>query len=277
VTRSPHDVRDAHGAPDAHLARVARIARVAHGGAIHEAVPHANGIQLADGRVLAEDQVVWLPPFEVGTIIALGINYADHARELSKELTIGTKDEPLAFLKAPNALIGHRGFTRRPHDATFMHYECELAVVIGKLAKNVPRAEAMQHVGGYTVANDYAIRDYLENYYRPNLRVKNRDTCTVIGPWLVAAADVPDPHALELRTLVNGKVLQRGNTRDLINDVPALIEYLSSFMTLSPGDVILTGTPEGVVNVNAGDEVITEIDGIGRLVNWIVDDDDFGR
>ena len=246
-----------------------RTARVAFGGAIHEAVEHVDGVQLTDGRVLAETQVVWLPPLEPGTIIALGINYADHARELAKELTLSAKDEPLAFLKAPNTLIGHRGFTRRPRDAAFMHYECELAVIIGKTAKNVARADAMRHVAGYTVANDYAVRDYLENWYRPNLRVKNRDGCTVLGPWFVPAAHVPDPHALALRTLVNGRVTQSGNTRDLINDVPALIEYLSSFMTLSPGDVILTGTPEGVVSVNPGDEVVCEIDGIGRLVNTI--------
>ena len=254
-----------------------RTARVAFGGAIHEAVEHTEGVQLTDGRVLPETEVVWLPPFEVGTIIALGINYADHAKELAKELTMSAKDEPLAFLKAPNSLIGHRGSTRRPIDATFLHYECELAVIIGKTAKNVARGDAMGFVAGYTVANDYAIRDYLENWYRPNLRVKNRDGCTVLGPWFVPAAVVADPHALDLRTFVNGKITQSGNTRDLINDVPALIEYLSSFMTLSPGDVILTGTPEGVVNVNPGDEVITEIDGIGRLVNTIVGDDAFGR
>ena len=254
-----------------------RTARVAFGGAIHAAVPHADGLQLTDGRVLAEDRVVWLPPFEPGTIIALGINYADHAKELAKELTIGAKDEPLAFLKAPNSLIGHRGVTRRPADAAFMHYECELAVVIGATAKNVKRSDAMQCVAGYTVANDYAVRDYLENWYRPNLRVKNRDGATVLGPWLVDAADVPDPHAMNLRTLVNGAITQTGNTRDLVNDVPALIEYLSSFMTLQPGDVILTGTPEGVVNVNVGDEIVTEIDGIGRLVNTIVGDEPFGR
>ena len=254
-----------------------RTARVAFGGAIHEAVEHTEGVQLTDGRVLPETEVVWLPPFEVGTIIALGINYADHAKELAKELTMSAKDEPLAFLKAPNSLIGHRGSTRRPIDATFMHYECELAVIIGKTAKNVARGDAMGFVAGYTVANDYAIRDYLENWYRPNLRVKNRDGCTVLGPWFVPAAVVADPHALDLRTFVNGTLTQSGNTRDLINDVPALIEYLSSFMTLSPGDVILTGTPEGVVNVNPGDEVITEIDGIGRLVNTIVGDDAFGR
>ena len=252
-------------------------AKVAYAGALHEATPHGDGLRLADGRVVTEEAVVWLPPFEVGTIIALGINYADHLRELSKELTVTSKDEPLAFLKTRGAIVGHRGVTRRPADATFMHYECELAVVIGRSAKNVGRDRAMEHVAGYTVANDYAIRDYLENWYRPNLRVKNRDACTALGPWFVDAADVPDPHALPLRTLVNGRVTQQGNTRDLINDVPALIEYLSSFMTLNPGDVILTGTPEGVANVNVGDEVITEIDSIGRLVNTIVGDEAFGR
>ena len=254
-----------------------KVAKVAYGGAIHDAVPHPAGLQLADGRVLAEDAVVWLPPFEVGTIIALGLNYADHVKELSKELTVTSKDEPLAFLKGRNSLVGHRAQTRRPEGVAFMHYECELAVVIGRTAKNVKRADAMPYVAGYTVANDYAIRDYLENYYRPNLRVKNRDGGTVLGPWFVDAADVPDPHALTLRTLVNGEVTQQGNTRDLISDIPELIEYLSSFMTLNPGDVILTGTPDGIVNVHVGDEVVTEIDGIGRLVNTIVADVTFGR
>ena len=254
-----------------------RRARVAYAGAVHEAMPHRDGLQLADGRVLAEDMVVWLPPIEpLGTILALGLNYAEHAKELAKELTTSAKDEPLVFLKGPNALVGHRGQTRRPSGVNLMHYECELAVVIGRTAKNVPRADAMAHVAGYTVANDYAVRDYLENYYRPNLRVKNRDGCTAIGPWLVDAADVPEPGALALSTHVNGKLVQHGNTRDLITGIAELIEYLSSFMTLGPGDVILTGTPEGVVDVQPGDEVVCEIEGIGRLVNTIVGDEAFG-
>ena len=255
-------------------------ARVACSGAIHAATPHGDRddrVRLADGRIVAEDQVVWLPPFEVGTIIALGLNYADHLKELSKELTVTTQEEPLVFLKGPGALIGHRGQTRRPKDATFMHYECELAVVIGKPARRVARADAMAHVAGYTVANDYAIRDYLENWYRPNLRVKNRDGATALGPWFVDAADIGDTVHLPLRTQVNGKVTQQGNTRDLVHDIPDLIAYLSAFMTLDTGDVILTGTPEGVVDVKAGDEVVCEIDGIGRLVNTIVGDEAFGR
>jgi 5-oxopent-3-ene-1,2,5-tricarboxylate decarboxylase/2-hydroxyhepta-2,4-diene-1,7-dioate isomerase len=250
-------------------------ARVAYGGAVHDATATADDrLRLADGRIVGEADVVWLPPFEPRTIVALGLNYADHAKELAFQ---PQQSEPLVFLKGPNALIGHRGATRRPSDAAFMHYECELAVVIGVPARNVKRADALHHVAGYTVANDYAIRDYLENWYRPNLRVKNRDGCTAIGPWLVDAADVPDPMNLALRTRVNGRVVQQGNTRDLIHDVPALIEYLSSFMTLGAGDVILTGTPEGVVDVRPGDEVVCEIDGIGRLVNTLTDDAVFGR
>jgi 5-oxopent-3-ene-1,2,5-tricarboxylate decarboxylase/2-hydroxyhepta-2,4-diene-1,7-dioate isomerase len=248
-------------------------ARVAYSGAVHEATAHANGLQLADGRIVAEDAVVWLAPFHVGTIIALGLNYADHAKELS----FGKQEEPLVFLKGPGAVIGHRGQTRRPKDATFMHYECELAVVIGAPGKHIRKADAMRHVAGYTVANDYAIRDYLENWYRPNARVKNRDGGTVLGPWFVDAADIATPVHLNLRTQVNGQQTQSGNTRDLVHDIPSLIEYMSGFMTLNPGDVILTGTPEGVVDVKAGDEVVTEIEGIGRLVNTIVDDAAFGR
>ncbi|HVO07213.1 MAG TPA: fumarylacetoacetate hydrolase family protein [Burkholderiaceae bacterium] len=248
-------------------------ARVAYAGAIHEAIPHARGLRLADGRIVAEGAVVWLAPFEVGTIIALGLNYADHAKELS----FGKQEEPLVFLKGPGAVIGHRGQTRRPKDATFMHYECELAVVIGAPGRHIRKADAMRHVAGYTVANDYAIRDYLENWYRPNARVKNRDGGTVLGPWLVDAADIATPVHLELSTFVNGQQRQSGNTRDLVHDIASLIEYLSGFMTLNPGDVILTGTPEGVVNVNVGDEVVTEIAGIGRLVNTIADDALFGR
>jgi 5-oxopent-3-ene-1,2,5-tricarboxylate decarboxylase/2-hydroxyhepta-2,4-diene-1,7-dioate isomerase len=254
-----------------------RTARVAFDGAIHTAFEHAEGLQLADGRILDEDAVVWLPPVECGTVIALGLNYADHVKELSKELTITARDEPLVFLKGPGTLIGHRSHTRRPADVSFMHYECELTVVIGKTAHKVPAERAMEHVAGYTVCNDYAFRDYLENWFRPNMRVKNRDGATVLGPWFVPAADIPDPHALALTTSVNGNVTQQGNTRDLINDIPALIEYLSSFMTLQAGDVILTGTPDGVVDVKHGDVVCCEIVGIGRLVNTIVPDDAFNR
>ena len=244
-----------------------RTGRIAHNGAIHTVTPHVDGgVQLPDGTVLAEDAVVWLPPLLPRTIFALGLNYADHA----KELDFKPPAEPLVFMKGPNTLVGHRARTPRPADATHMHYECELAAVIGRTARGVRRADALQYVAGYTVANDYAIRDYLENYYRPNLRVKNRDACTPLGPWLVSADEVPNPQDLALRSYVDGRLTQQGSTRDMVFPVAQLIEFLSGFMTLSPGDIILTGTPDGVVDCPVGAEVVTEIEGIGRLVNHIV-------
>ena len=242
-----------------------RRARVIFRGDRLTATAEGQGLRLDDGRYVAEEEVTWLPPVEPRTIFAVGLNYAKHARELA----FAPQQEPLVFLKGPNAVAGHRACTARPADVKFMHYECELAVVIGRPARRVASDAALAHVAGYTVANDYAVRDYLENYYRPNLRAKNRDGATLLGPWLVDASDITDPMNLELRTTVNGTVTQHGNTRDMILDVARLIAHLSSFMTLSPGDVILTGTPEGVVNVNPGDEIVTEIDGVGRLVGFI--------
>ncbi len=245
-------------------------ARVAYSGAIHDAVEMDGCLKLDDGRFVQEDKVVWLTPLQPRTAFALGLNYADHARELS----FTPPKEPLVFLKGPNTFLGHRAKTRRPVDVTFMHYECELVAVIGHIARKVKREDAYHYVAGYTVANDYTIRDYLENYYRPNLRVKNRDTCTPLGPWLVDKDDIADPMNLTLKTYVNGKVVQEGTTRDMIFDIPVLIEYLSSFMTLNTGDIILTGTPKGAVNVTVGDEVVTEVENVGRLVNTIVSDEE---
>ena len=244
-------------------------ARVMYQGRLHVAAEKEGRVLLDDGRLLAEDEVTWLPPVAPGarprTILALGLNYADHA----KELAFKAPEEPLVFLKGERALNGHRQVTKRPEGVQFMHYECELAVIIGRTAKRVRRGDAYDFVAGYTVANDYAIRDYLENWYRPNLRVKNRDGATPLGPWLVDAADVPDPMALALKTTVNGQLTQSGSTRDMIFDVPFLIEYFTSFMTLAPGDLILTGTPDGVVDCRKGDVVVTEIEGIGALMNTI--------
>ena len=244
-------------------------ARVHFQGVTHDATERDSQVLLGDGRLVPFDAVAWLPPLapvpRPRTILALGLNYADHA----KELAFKAPEEPLVFLKGQNALTGHRCRTKRPAGVQFMHYECELTVVIGRTARRVKRDDAYAVVAGYTVANDYAIRDYLENWYRPNLRVKNRDATTPLGPWLVDAADVPDPMALALQTTVNGKVTQAGNTRDMIFDIPFLIEYFSSFMTLRPGDLILTGTPDGVVDCRPGDVVVTEIEGVGALVNTI--------
>ena len=127
------------------------------------------------------------------------------------------------------------------------------------------------------MCNDHAIRDSLENYYRPNLRVKNRDATTPVGPWIVDAAEVPEPNRLVLRTWVNGELRQEGSTADMIFDIPYLIEYFSSFMTLQPGDMIATGTPEGLSDVVPGDEVVVEVEDVGRLVNRIASEAEFFR
>jgi 5-oxopent-3-ene-1,2,5-tricarboxylate decarboxylase/2-hydroxyhepta-2,4-diene-1,7-dioate isomerase len=245
-------------------------ARIVFEGATHDATERNDCLLLDDGRLIEFDAVTtWLPPLTPvpwpRTILALGLNYADHA----KELAFKAPEEPLVFIKGEGSLIGHRAHTVRPTGVTHMHYECELAVVIGKTARRVKRTDAYDYIAGYTVANDYAIRDYLENWYRPNLRVKNRDTCTPLGPWRVDAADVANPMNLALHTTVNGKTTQTGHTRDMIFDVPFLIEYFSSFMSLMPGDLILTGTPDGVVDCRVGDVIVTEIEGIGALANTI--------
>ncbi len=264
-----------------------KTARVFFGGAVHEATEAVSAdagspelqLRLADGRVVPESAVMWLSPFEPRTLFALALNYADHAQELAAKSSVeqggflqAQRSEPIIFLKGANSVVGHRGKTRRPADGEFMHYECELAVVIGREGKHIARAQALDYVAGYTVANDYAIRNFLEPYYRPNLRVKSRDGGTALGPWLVARGGIADPMKLKLRTGVNGRVVQEGYTGDMIHDVASLIEHLSSYLTLSPGDVILTGTPKGSVDVQPGDEVVCEIEGVGRLVNTLAPD-----
>lgn len=248
-------------------------ARVACFGGIHDAEIINDKLKLADGRTITQTDVVWMTPVEARTIFVLGLNYADHASEISFK----APEEPLVFLKGANTVVGHDGQARRPADATHMHYECELAVVIGKTGRNVKREDAYAHVLGYTIANDYVIRDYLENYYRPNLRAKNRDGLTPLGPWYVDRVDIADPMNLGLRTYVNGELKQEGSTKDMVFDIPYLIEYLSSFMTLSENDIILTGTPKGTIHVYEGDVVETEIEGIGSLKSTIVGDENFSR
>ncbi|WP_445494779.1 fumarylacetoacetate hydrolase family protein [Photorhabdus sp. SF281] len=233
-------------------------------------VDDQENVCLPDGSKVSSESVQWLPPAD-GTLFALGLNYADHATELEFK----PPEEPLVFIKASNTLIGHRQVSVRPDNVEYMHYESELVVVIGKTAHKVAKEQAMDYVAGYTVCNDYAIRDYLENYYRPNLRVKSRDTLTPIGPWIIDKEDVSDPHNLTLSTWVNGELRQRGATADLIFDIPFLIAYLSDFMTLQPGDMIATGTPKGLSDVVPGDEVIVEVEGVGRLVNRIVSQQDY--
>jgi 5-oxopent-3-ene-1,2,5-tricarboxylate decarboxylase / 2-hydroxyhepta-2,4-diene-1,7-dioate isomerase len=246
-----------------------RRARIAYKGAAQwaEVREYGAALRLRGGETIAAQEAQWLAPAVAGaSIFALGLNYADHR----KELGFKTQDPPLIFLKGPNSLVGHAGETVRPADANQMHPECELVAIIGRPAHRVRATEALDYVSGYTIACDYAVREYLENYYRPNLAVKNRDATTPLGPWITDASDIANPQALELRTLVNGQVVQEGSTSDMILSVADLIAYLTETMTLMPGDMIMTGTPQGLHFCAAGDEVVCEIEGLGRLVNRLV-------
>ena len=240
-------------------------ARIRFEGQVHQVhVEEFNAVRLADGRLLAEDQVEWLPP-ATGNMFALGLNYADHAAELA----FAPPTEPLAFVKSPGTYTGHNQVTWRPDNIVYMHYECELVAVIGKTARNVKRADALDYLAGYTVCNDYAIRDYLENYYRPAVKAKCRDGFCALGPRLVARDQVANPNQLSLKLFVNGELRQESSTADWVRDIPQLIAEISEFMTLYPGDVLITGTPQGRVDVQPGDQVEVDITGIGRLSNTI--------
>ena len=221
---------------------------------------------------LNSDAITWLPPVkEPGTIFALGINYADHATELAFE----PPKEPLIFIKHANCLTGHKQVSYRPDNIDYQHYECELVAVIGKSGKNIKAEDALDYVAGYTVCNDFAIRDYLENYYRPNLRVKSRDSLLPMGPWLVDTADIANANALRLTTHVNGKLTQEGSTKDMIFNVPFVIEYLSKVMTLNPGDMICTGTPHGIVDCQPGDVIVCEIEDVCALETRMVSEQEY--
>ena len=224
------------------------------------------------GRHLDEAALNWLPPIEPRTILALALNYRDHAAELD----LAEPEQPALFPKFRNALLGHRGTIVRPRGIEFMHYETELAVVIGRAARRVSEEQALRHVKGYTVANDLVVRDFVINHFRPPVKPKNFDTFLPLGPLLLPAAGVPDPQRLGLRTYVNDELRQEGNTADMLRSVAELIAYISEFMTLQEDDVLLSGTPKGISHVVAGDTVRCEIDGFMSLCNPVVAEEDLG-
>lgn len=220
----------------------------------------------AAGRPLREEALAWLPPIEPRTILALALNYRDHAAELD----LAEPEQPALFPKFRNALVGHRGTIVRPAGIEFMHYETELAVVIGRPARRVATADALAHVKGYTIANDLVVRDFVINHFRPPVKPKNFDTFLPFGPLLTPAGLVPDPQALALRTYVNDELRQEGNTADMLRGVAELIAYVSEFMTLQEDDVLLTGTPKGISHVVAGDVIRCEVADFKPLVNPVV-------
>ncbi|WP_053174732.1 fumarylacetoacetate hydrolase family protein [Nonomuraea sp. SBT364] len=227
----------------------------------------------ATGPAVPLSEVTVLSPLAAPQkIICIGLNYADHIRETG----LDTPPRPLAFVKTAHTLAGPYDDVVVPAGATEqLDWEAELAVVIGRPARDVPADRAMEHVFGYTAANDLSARDaqFADGQW---FRGKNFDGFCPLGPWIVTPDELGDPHTLAVRARVGGEIVQDGSTKDMIFDVPAIISYLSRYMTLNPGDVIATGTPHGVgmgrspqLWLKDGDVVEIEVEGIGTLRNTV--------
>jgi 5-oxopent-3-ene-1,2,5-tricarboxylate decarboxylase / 2-hydroxyhepta-2,4-diene-1,7-dioate isomerase len=244
-----------------------KLARFAVNGQILEGCLNEDGMLAAPGGgMYAPEEVVWLPPVIPTKVIGLALNYADHASELNMQ----TPPEPALFFKPLSSLVGHRAQVFAPEGIEYMHYEAELAVVIGQRCRNVKAEQAEKVIGGYTIGNDITVRDFVYNFYRPPVRAKGYDTFGPVGPYLVTPDEIPDPGNLELRAFVNGELRQSGNTSMLLSPVPELIEFISMIMTLEPGDMIWTGTPKGISHIYPGDVMRLEIDGLGALENQVI-------
>ena len=231
----------------------------------HPFSPGKGGVQFT-GATFPLDDVRLLAPVLPSKVVAVNHNYADQAREMGGE----PPAEPVLFLKPSTAVVGHGDPIAYPVKLT-QRVDCEgeLAVIIGRLCREVPAAQASEVIFGYTCANDVTARD-LQARDGQWTRAKGFDTFCPLGPWIETDADPAD---LELTTVVNGEVRQQARTAQLMYDVPALVEYVSTVMTLLPGDVLLTGTPAGVGPLEDGDEVSVTIENIGSLRNTVVNRD----
>jgi 2-keto-4-pentenoate hydratase/2-oxohepta-3-ene-1,7-dioic acid hydratase in catechol pathway len=229
---------------------------------ICEITPHFFGPFKKTGKKYPLSKVKLLPPCQPSKIIALGLNYIDHARELKMPIPL----QPLVFLKASSAVIGTGDTIVLPSLSKRVDYEAELAVVIKKKAKNVSARSAMDYVLGYTCFNDVTARD-LQDTDGQWARAKSFDTFAPTGPWIV---DNINPLNLKIEALVNGKVRQRSNTGELIFKIDEMVAFVSAVMTLMPGDIISTGTPPGVGPLKTGDTVSVRIQKIGTLQNKVV-------
>jgi len=220
---------------------------------------------------LSLEKIKFAPPVtSPSKIVAVGLNYADHVQESKGE----TPESPLIFAKFPNSLIGNNErITWDTNLTKKVDFEAELAVIIGKTIRKCTKSEAMDAIFGYTCANDVSARD-LQFGDGQWVRGKSLDTFCPLGPWIVTKDEIQDPHNLDIRSSLNGELMQNSNTSMLIFKLPELISFISNNFTLFPGDIILTGTPHGVgafrdpsVYMKNGDEIVVEIEKIGRLSN----------
>jgi 2-keto-4-pentenoate hydratase/2-oxohepta-3-ene-1,7-dioic acid hydratase in catechol pathway len=223
------------------------------------------GVKLLDIQHRLSDVRLLAPVLPRSKVVGIGRNYAAHAAELGNEVP----DEPLMFLKPNTSVVGPGDPVFYPPQTQDLQYEGELAVVIGRICRDVPAEQATDVIFGYTVANDVTARD-LQRKDGQFTRAKGFDSFCPLGPWIETDLDPQDfADGLRVQTFLNGDVVQDGSTADMVVDVPALVAHVSSVMTLLPGDVILTGTPEGVGPMQVGDEVEVSIARLGSLTNRI--------
>ncbi|MFQ5989102.1 MAG: fumarylacetoacetate hydrolase family protein [Candidatus Methylomirabilales bacterium] len=206
-------------------------------------------------------RIRFLTPTEPAKIVGVGLNYLDHVAEMGLEPRV----EPVIFLKPRTAALPHRGKILYPKFSNRLDYEAELAIVIGRYAKAVPRQKAARYILGYTCFNDVTARD-LQRKDGQWTRGKSFDTFAPVGPWLETALD---PHDAPVRAYLNGELKQNSNTANLIFDVPYIVSFISAIMPLFPGDIVATGTPSGIGPMKPGDTIEIEIGGIGQLRNTV--------
>jgi 2-keto-4-pentenoate hydratase/2-oxohepta-3-ene-1,7-dioic acid hydratase in catechol pathway len=223
--------------------------------------PLYAGLHLSDKEYPLSDVRLLSPVLPRSKVVGIGRNYAAHAAEMGGDVP----SEPLMFMKPNTSVVGPGDPIFYPRQSSEVHFEGELAVVIGRICRDVPVERVADVVWGYTVGNDVTARD-LQRSDVQFTRAKGFDSFCPLGPWVETELDVSD---LRVQTFLNGDVKQDASTKDMIFDVPTLVAHVSSVMTLLPGDVILTGTPEGVGPMQVGDEVEVSISGIGNLTNQV--------
>jgi 2-keto-4-pentenoate hydratase/2-oxohepta-3-ene-1,7-dioic acid hydratase in catechol pathway len=233
------------------------------------AIDIIKGIPFAEfelsGTKIPLSKVRLLPPVLPSKVVAIGRNYAAHAAELGSEVP----DTPFAFFKPSTSVTGHGDPVPYPPFSSELHHEAELAVVIGRMCREVPRERAHEVILGYTCANDLTARD-VQRAEKQWARAKGFDASCPLGPWVETDLDLAAASDLAITCTVNGELRQAGRTSQMVHPIADLIVNITEAMTLLPGDVILTGTPAGVGPLNVGDEVAVSIEGIGTLANKVI-------
>ncbi|MBK8159027.1 MAG: fumarylacetoacetate hydrolase family protein [Rhodospirillaceae bacterium] len=238
--------------------------RILLGGAVVETERKGEELVARDGRRVAIKDAIHLPPVQPGKIIAVHLNHVSRVHEFQIKLSA----TPTYFQKPTSALNSHNGEIVRPRGCKWLNYEGEVAIVIGKRARNISQAEAGDYIAGYTIASDFGLHDFRDTDAGSMLRVKGSDTLCPLGPGFVTGWDF---HNKFLRTYVNGKVVQDGNTSEMTWDMNYLVADIARNITLEPGDVLLSGTPANSRPVQPGDVVEVEVEGLGRLSNRVVE------